>query len=586
MTREQGSNDDVTGKQLRLLIGLVVVSALAAVMASVVAVATSPEPPPAPLLLLGLVVAIAIANRATVWIRIRANRRGISWTEVGVIVGLSLVAAPWVVLSTALAVSVSKFTTRMPLQKSLFSVAKETLVAATAGIVFHLMGVRSDPGEPELHLLPTAIAFLAMWILDEALIVPVIALATRTGYGQMMRVNWDVRVVAVVARYVVAVLVIGILTLDQDNRLLLFVAPVVFGIHQWQASRLRSREERRSWQRLAQTTDELNVVELDSVLRSAVARAAELLAADEAEVELREAGTDRLVRGHPGTVSYDGAATAAPAREGSVILAELRGHDGRDPVGVLRLRFRGQVELTEFEQYKLRTFSSALCTAVRNAMAYAELQRIAAENEHAAMHDPLTGLANRRALLDRSSEILTARQHDGMIALLLIDLNHFKEVNDTLGHTAGDLVLTEVAARLQNASRPEDLVARLGGDEFAVLLTGLPTPAVAAHRADTLLASLDRAIEVDGMHLTVEACGGIALATSTGGVTELLRRADVAMYQAKRSGQRTVNYVHAQDTADVSRLMLGGALARAAAGDVLVDFQPIVDLSSGEVVSV
>jgi diguanylate cyclase len=147
-------------------------------------------------------------------------------------------------------------------------------------------------------------------------------------------------------------------------------------------------------------------------------------------------------------------------------------------------------------------------------------------------------------------------------------------------------VLRQVATRLQDASRPDDLVARLGGDEFAVLLNGVPTPAMATHRAETLLAALDHGMEVDGIQLTVEACGGIALAPGSGGVTELLRRADVAMYQAKRAGQRTATYKHSQDTADVGRLMLGGELKRAMAEhEFVVDFQPIVDLGTGEVIS-
>jgi diguanylate cyclase (GGDEF)-like protein len=583
MARDRGFNDDVTEKRLRLLIGLVVVLGVGAVAEAAWRLRILVQPAPT-VTLIGLVAAIAVANRTMIQLRIRANRQGVSWTEVAVLVGLTVVPAPWVVLCTAIGIAASKAVARVPLQRAVFGVAKETLLAAAAGLVFVLTEPRS--GGPPLHLGATALAFVAMVVLDDLLSMPVMALATHTPVRRMILGNWDLRLLSLLARYALAVLTIAVLALDDGGRLLLVVPFAVCCIHLWQTSRLRGREERRSWQRLAQTTDELNVVGLDSVLHSAVVRAADLFSADEAEIELYGPDTDRMLRGSPDAVSFDGSAVDAPERAGLIIPAELEGHDGSDPVGLLRLRFRGQVNLTESEHYKLKTFASALCTAIRNATAYAELERIARENAHAAMHDPLTGLANRRALLDRGDEILGLRRTDGLTAMLLIDLNHFKEVNDTLGHTAGDQVLTEVATRLQNAARPQDLVARLGGDEFAVLFTGLPAPAMAAHRADELLASLDRTIEVDGMHLTVEACGGIALAPATGGVHELLRRADVAMYQAKRSGQRTASYAHARDTADVSRLMLGSDLVRAVADhEFLVDFQPIVDLGSGEVVS-
>jgi predicted signal transduction protein with EAL and GGDEF domain len=135
-------------------------------------------------------------------------------------------------------------------------------------------------------------------------------------------------------------------------------------------------------------------------------------------------------------------------------------------------------------------------------------------------------------------------------------------------------------------ARPGDLVARLGGDEFAVLFSRLPSPALATHRAQTILAALDEVIEIDGMQLTVEGAGGIALAPGSGGVQELVRRADVAMYQAKRSGNRTAVYVHSRDTADLSRLTIGSELKRAVEREeFVVDFQPIVDLGTGEVVS-
>ncbi|MEE3919022.1 GGDEF domain-containing protein [Micromonospora sp. BRA006-A] len=219
-----------------------------------------------------------------------------------------------------------------------------------------------------------------------------------------------------------------------------------------------------------------------------------------------------MVRGVGGAITYRGPAGEPSAIEGSVLTNRLEGHDKTVDVGVLRLRFAGPVELSEREQYTLRTFASALCTAVRNAQAYAELARIAEDHAYAATHDALTGLSNRRHLLDEGSAQLTSRHADGVTALVLIDLNHFKEVNDTLGHGAGDQVLIQVAERLRGAARPDDLVARLGGDEFAVLLRGLPAPAVAAHRAEALLAALHDPLDLDGMRISVEASGGIAVA--------------------------------------------------------------------------
>jgi diguanylate cyclase (GGDEF)-like protein len=577
--------DDVTDRRLRLLVSLVVVLGVAAVVWALSVVLSHPTPHPGGLLLVGLIGAIAVGNRTTLWIRVRSERRGISWTEVGVLVSLALATPAWVVLCTAVAIAISKLTGRMAFRKAVFSVAKEVLVACTASAVFLAMHVVADPKDPDRALGAIALAAVAMWIVDEALHVPVFALATRRDMREVLRDNLDMRALAMVARYIVTVLVIAILALA-DARLLLAVVPVWLCIHLWQTAQMRSRQERDSWQRLAKSTDELNGVDLPAVLHSAVVRAAGLFSVEEVEIGIRLGGTDRLVRGTAVSVTYDGPPAAAPPRSGPPISAQLAGHDGSHPLGALRLRFRDSVKLKDTEEFKLQTFASALYTAIRNASAYAELARISAENAHAAAHDPLTGLPNRRQLYDRTSAMFDAGTTDGMLALLLIDLNHFKEINDTLGHSAGDEVLCEVAKRLRAAAEPGDIVARLGGDEFAILLTGLPTPAIAAHRADTMLAQLERIIEVDGMQLSVEAAGGIALGAGAGGVDELLRRADVAMYQAKRSGQRTTTYVHSRDTADVSRLMLGGELRRAVAEhEFFVDFQPIVDLGTGEVIS-
>ncbi len=589
------SNDDATDRQLRLLVGLVVVVAFGCVCVWVWLAMHSPQPAPplwAPAL---LAVAFVVANRVKVYVRVGSNLDMVYWGEAPVLFGLMLLAAPWVVLCGAVSMALikavarvsRKTVTRPSGQKVAFAVAKDVLTTSTAGFVIAAWGVRPDLQDLTFHPLAIVTAYLAMTAVDYLAYWPVMAVASGSTIREVATRHWKVTVVGHVVRLATIVLTLAIMV-HGDVVQLLIVPLLVLSIHLWHSRYVKTQQERESWRRLAETTDELNAVDLTQVLHSGVIRSAQIFSADQSEIDLTGDGSDRLVRGTTGGITFDGDRHAAVAvrQEDNDVVAELVTGRERVRVGVLRLRFKGRTNLNEFEKYKLQTFASALCTAIRNATAYAELQRVSADNAHAATHDPLTGLANRRELLDQAAAAFGARNDAGMLALLLIDLNHFKEVNDTLGHAAGDNVLREVALRLEAASRPDDLVARLGGDEFAVLLTGLPTPAMATHRAEALLAALDRTIEVDGMQLTVEACGGIALAPGSGGVTELLRRADVAMYQAKRSGQRTATYVHSRDTADVGRLMLGGELRRAVAEhEFVVDFQPIVDLGSGEVVS-
>jgi diguanylate cyclase (GGDEF)-like protein len=583
---QRNSNDDATDRRLRLLVGLVVVSALFCTGAwcwwATHNVRTMP-PLWAPAL---LVAGFVIANRVKVYVRVRSNLDIVYWGEAPVLFGLVLLPAPWVVLCGALTMAVIKVVTRSPRQKAAFAVAKDVLTTSAAAGVFLAWGVHPDLNQPPFHVLAIVTAYLAMTAVDDLAYWPVMAVASGSTIRKVAAHNWDVTLAGHAIRLATIVLALAILRYG-DLLQLLVVPLLVACIHLWHARNVRTRQERKSWQDLARTTDELNAVDLTHVLHSGVTRSAQIFSADQARIDLNGDFPQRLVQGTGDGVTHDGSpAGVAGCNHDTDEVTDLVTSEGSVHIGVLRLCFRRRVNLTEFERYKLQTFASALSTAIQNATAYAELERISAENAYAATHDPLTGLANRRQLLDRADALFGPRSNAGLAALLLIDLNHFKEVNDTLGHSTGDEVLREVAVRLQAAAEPDDLVARLGGDEFAVLLTGLPTPAIATHRAESLLSTLDRSIEVDGMQLTVEASGGIALVAGSGGVTELLRRADVAMYQAKRSGQRTVNYVHSTDTADVGRLMLGGALKRAVAQQqFFVDFQPIVELGTGEVVS-
>jgi diguanylate cyclase len=578
MARPRG--DGATDRLLRRSVGLVVLTASAPLT---LAVAQTVSAPPTPALLgtaALLVLLTTVGSLAYIGVRIRASRHVLAWTGTAIIINLVLVPPPLAILCTGAGVLIAKGVSRLQPIKLAFNVSKDILLVAVASLALLSVGLVGPMEAPFNHVGALAMAYTAAIVVDELLAIPVIAIATGTSIRKRFLASLDVRITAHVAEFGVAMLVLA--ALQRDLRLM-SALPLVWLLHVTYANWVRAREERLAWRQLAQATDELTVVDLDAVLSTAVTRAAELFSANEVEIELTESPRPTLARGDSGAIVFRGPPEDAPASPGTAVPTPLRGHDGSD-VGVLRLRFRGPVKLTERERYTLSTFASALCTAIRNAQAYAELARTAEQHAHDATHDSLTHLANRRYLLDRGTAQLLNQRENGPTALLMIDLDHFKEINDTLGHSVGDQVLVTIAERLGSTAEPGDLVARLGGDEFAVLMTGLPAPALAAHRAHRLLEALHQPIELPGLRLSVEASGGVAATPGHGGITELLRRADAAMYQAKRAGRRLATYDRLSDRATTARLTMGGELVRSRARpDVAVDFQPLVDLGTGEV---
>jgi diguanylate cyclase len=213
-------------------------------------------------------------------------------------------------------------------------------------------------------------------------------------------------------------------------------------------------------------------------------------------------------------------------------------------------------------------------------------ERQAAENQHQALHDGLTGLPNRTLLRDRTGQAI--RQADRELvpaALLLIDLDRFKEVNDTLGHHYGDQLLIQVGERLQAVLREVDTVARLGGDEFAVLLPKIATAEGAVVVAKKLQAALEEPFTIDDLTLDVEASIGLALYPDHGNdPEELLQRADIAMYAAKDTHAELVLFDPKLDQHSPRRLALLGELRRAIENQQLVlHYQPIIDAQTSKV---
>ncbi len=259
---------------------------------------------------------------------------------------------------------------------------------------------------------------------------------------------------------------------------------------------------------------------------------------------------------------------------------------GEERIGLLTLSFRRPTAWRRHEEQVLAAFTQAVSRALAHARLEAHARQVAEEQAHDAGHDWLTGLGNRRLLMARAAAELRRQAESGRsVALVMIDLDRFKIINDTLGHSAGDRVLQAVAERLRRGVRADDVVTRLGGDEFAVLVTGIDDPAQAEAAAAELADVLCRDIVLDGIPLAVEASLGVACHPQDGGtIEELLKHADIAMYQAKHSHPRWRRFDAGSHDPSLERLALVAELRSAISGNELVlNYQPQVELRTGRI---
>ena len=210
--------------------------------------------------------------------------------------------------------------------------------------------------------------------------------------------------------------------------------------------------------------------------------------------------------------------------------------------------------------------------------------RQAIRDAHRAMHDALTDLPNRLLLRERLDRALArAESTDGEVTLMIVDLDNFKAVNDTMGHAYGDRLLQEVTRRLSDSLSPDDLLARLGGDEFAVLPAHTASEQDGRRVAQGLVDALQESFELDGIVLDVRASVGVARFPEHASTADnLLRKADVALYSSKASQQPVEFYAPNQDHYTVDRLLLAGQLRRGLEADeIVLEYQPKFSLTGG-----
>ena len=282
----------------------------------------------------------------------------------------------------------------------------------------------------------------------------------------------------------------------------------------------------------------------------------------------------------------------------------LQGTDTEQPElaslrALIANRQEGRVTLRNYRKDGSLFYNELHVSPVRNAKGHVthfvgvlnditETRRYQEELEHHVNHDALTGLANRHLLHDRLQQALfRADRRDLTCAVMFLDLDHFKLVNDGLGHAAGDVLLKDVARELIAILRPEDTVARFGGDEFVLIATEIHDIAEVTEIAERIVTRLSQPMMIENNEVTVSASLGIALYPLDGGsVEELLKNADAAMYHAKERGRNTYSYYRKEMNNSISeQFQLKSKLSKAVEqGELVLHYQPQAAAKSVEIV--
>jgi diguanylate cyclase (GGDEF)-like protein len=556
---------------LELLLVGVSAAALTLVAVSVWRVAGTPAPAVSRLLLAaGLVV---LGNAPLLRLRFGSHGSSFTYGEAAVVLAIPLLPPAWLILVGAAGAVVTQLSGRIPARKAMFNAANFTVALAAAVGVVHLV----DPVPPRgltwgWQVVGLLLGMGTFAVLENTGVSAAIAFAQDRPLRTVVRRSLPVNALVAVVNLGIGLAVLLLARWDVHSLLLLpaFVAAVA-GTYRGYLLAIQSRD---TWQHLELAGKDLNRLEEDSLADAVLHHAQRLFDADWVELSLDAGGelpARRYRRGTTAAAEHAGA-TVVPLRSGDTDL------------GSLTVGFTGAVKFSARESQVLTNFANSVSAAVANARLYGDLRLEAARRAFEATHDPLTGLANRRLLLSSIEYAAAVLPPDRVCALLLVDVDHFKEINDTLGHAAGDVLLCRVGDRLLGGVGGEALVARLASDEFAVLL-----PAVEEHDIDAvaldLQGTLAEPVSLDGVRLSVEVsigAAGVPLDGTDPG--DLLRRSHVALTAAKQAGASFRRYRAEDDSSSLSRLELAAELRTAlAAGELVVHFQPQLDIQHGRI---
>ena len=555
-----------------------------------------------------LAFAVLIAAEVP-WLNLRVghDKSLYGFGEAGVFIVMTLLPLP-LAMAACLAVSVvHNVVLRREAAKLTFNVACRVCEFGIAGLILspfasagHLVGL--------VPLLTLTLGCVLGGTVTELALTWVMANVQDVPFLNVLRLGLRTRLVMQTSSVALGLIVVLVARHSPFTLLALpVIALLLVNMHR---GNLRKDQEDDVWRHLEEAGQEIKQLAEEDIVPLAVARTAALLRSDRVELVLREhdnpdkaqlyTGTIRglldepLPAPAPLAVPHD-AFRLEPLSQGEETIVEVGLNGPEAPLGVLRVAFSGEVVFADRERQVLATYARNLGTTISNARLYADALREAELKAWLAHHDSLTGLLNRSGLLTLSEEIdadvesarkdKTSRE---LFAVLVLDMDHFKEVNDTLGHEAGDRLLQHVSYSLAQRVRRQDVAARLEGDRFAVLLRHLPDDDMVAGIVEDILRVVSDPTDLDGMRLSLECSVGYAVAPLDGDtIEELLTHADVAAGQAKQSPGSSRRWRAEPDTAR-SRMALSAdmRLALESGTQLLLHYQPKIDLRTGAVASV